>query len=543
VKTQDEPIPVARMPFGREPSVEDGRCIGRWAYAAAWLADDRPAARELAAARLGHAVEAAMQAAVGAGRGDAERFALVSALARLPESIEGRGALGAAVGAAIDDMVARLTADGAALRTMTFKERVGFAPRFNIASFEAGLREVGPDRNVILREVAHALDEALAEVSSPCPALRTLRLFLRASLAADAQESALAEGVAGGEEPLRTLAAWLSADMALLARRSAAYGTAWSVAARGGGDSFSRTVAGLTSGAMLSNSVVEALVEDPWALVMALAMTSQADHASALLDCGAQAQVSLRATAKARVAAWANQARKVGELEERLEIAVLAPYEVREGHADLAGASNLDLFAAWHAIRIADEARAALRAATERTIAAELGRHREAARLAKASLETVQRRYEALLEAERGDPAPDVRPELSTPAEDANAQKGCLMGLGAAAAVMVSYVALGIVLGTGGLVERIGPMVVALAALPAGAAVTVQVAHALRRSSRSTEANRQRLARAGRLEHARIVADREHGEGLAKAKEEVSQAEARLTDFEVLLRSDSRSAA
>ena len=519
--------------------------MGRWAYGAAWLAADRSTARDLASARLAGAAGAATSAAIGAGRGDAERFLLVSALARLSEAIErGSGALAEAVERAVEEEAARLVDDGATLRALTARERTAFVPRFGLESFDAALRELGPDRHVLLREAAAQLEAGLMGTREPCPALRALRLYLQATLALDASEATVAVEAAptSGVEPVRTLGIWLTAVLALAARRATAFAAAWASAARTSKDALSKTLAGLTSGAMLANNVVEALMEEPWALVHALAMTTEPEHAAAILDCGAQAQTRLRTQAAQSVAAWAAHADRAEELERRLGVAVLASNRDRKGHRDHRSAGSLDLFGAWNAQRAAETAQAALGAAMDRAMVAETARRREAVRQAKGALEGLRRAHEAALEAARAklDSVPtgaDVSPD------DEGAQRGCVFGFGAGCSVMATYAAIGLVLGTGGVVGRVAPLVVGVAALPVGAAIFVQVAQGIRRAARANEATKRRASASEAFERARRATDSSHGSLLAEARGALEEAERELGEFVRHSAPDARAAA
>lgn len=531
VETAEESSLVVLRLFGREPAAEEWRCLGRWAYAAAWLAEDRIKARELVWARLGWAVEEATRAAMSAGRGDADRYALVSAIARLPEAIETRrGPLADAVERAVEQAAARLAQDGATLRGLTQREQAAMAPRFGLSAFSAALLDVGPDRQVMLRESLASLEEALLAIRGPCPALRTLRLFLQAALGKDGA-STIDGGLSTSGDPVATLGLWLQADLALLARKAAAYGAAWASAAGIAGDPLSRTLAGLATGAMGTHKVVDALASDPWALLVALAMTTEPEHAAALLECGAQAQKTSRGKAARSVREWVGQADRANDLERRLGISVVAPYEFRQGHREMAQTANLDLFSAWSVADMAEEARDALRGAIQKGIETESVRRQEGVRQAKASLESVQRRYDLELEAAREKLTIDCGPVVVYE-DDEGAQRGCVYGFGAGCGVMGTYIAAGLAIGTGGMMGRIAPLVIAIAALPVGAAIVVQIAYGLRRAAREAEASRRRSALTQEFERTRREAEKAHRAALAKGREGLEEAESELATFE-----------
>lgn len=538
METREEPSAAALRVFGHEPTIEDWRYVGRWAYAASWLSDDYPTAVELARGRLSGAAEAATAAALTAARGDSEMYRLVGAIARLPEAFQsGRGPFAEAVERAIDAMAERLMRDGEALRTQTHWERTKIAPRYVLETFHAGLLDVGSDRHVMLREAARELDDVLLTARDACPALRTLRLFLQAALPQDEAGFSGAMPPGAEDEPMATFGRWLVADLALQARRGSAYEAAWAAAARSSKDPLSRILAWLTSGTMLPNGVPEGITEDPWAVILALAMITEPEHASAVMECGALAQTALRTKAVRSVAQWAAQAARVESLERDLEIAVLASYEAREGHREFDSVANLDLFASWNAIQASEESRSKLRSAVERSLAAETARRREAVRQAKAALDTVRATYESTLEAAREKrdlpalkPPPDV--------DDANAQRGCLYGFGAGAAVMATYIVLGIVMGTNGLIERLGPVVIGIASLPVAAAILAQVAIGLRRAAATAEVNRRRSLASADYERARQRAERTHGPALIDARIAFEDAEESLAAFEKHLTSD-----
>ena len=526
--------PVLRL-FGREPTVEDLRCVGRWSYAAAWLSEERSAARELVQARLSLATGAATTAAMAAGRGDAERFALVSAVARLSEAIEGGGGtLAAAADRAFDEAAGQLAQDGATLRAATFRERAAFAPRFGLEGFASAILDTGQDRHVMMREASATLEEALLGVRGPCPALRVLRLFLLATLAVESHDASATLAPAPSEErdPVATLGIWLTADLALAARRATAYETAWATAARTSGDAISKTIAGLTSGAMLSKGVVEAFVDDPWALPLTLAMTTEPQHASALLDCGVRAQAAQRAQAGKEVARWATQSMRVDDLEGSLGIDIVASRETREGHREHETCGGLDLFSAWSVVRGAEEARSILRESVNRSVGVETSKRREAVRRAKNALQGLREAYEAAIEAARAKAEVPLENAAELARTEAGAQRGCLFGFGAGCSVMAIYAAVGLVVGMGGVVGRVAPLVVGIAALPVVAAVAVQLAASLKKAAAAAERNRRKAAAAAEMERLRSIAERTHGGPMAQAREALEAAEASLVTLE-----------
>ena len=531
---EESSLAVLRL-FGREPLVEDWRCVGRWAYAAAWVSEDRATAREVVRARLGGAAALATAAALAAGRGDTDRFVLVSAIARLKEAFgSSEGAFGTVAERAVDEAAGQLASDGNALRSATYRERAAFAPRFGLEGFAAAMLDVGPERNVQLREAARTLDEALLTARGACPALRTLRLFLHASLAFDTHDATVAVEAAPMVEngdPLVALGLWLSADLALAARRATAYEAAWSAAARVSGDALSRAVAGLSGGSMLSKGLGEALQDDPMALLLVLAMTSEGEHASALLDLGVHAQTTGRIAAEKEVKRWTAAAQRVDDLESKLGISILAPVEARAGHREQGNVGGLDLFAVWRLARRAGEARVALREATSQSIAAESARRKEAARRAKATLERARQAYEEALDAARaGLEALPIGPTVDARAEE-SAQRGCVFGFGAGCSVIATYAVLGLVIGTGGLLGRIAPIVVAVAALPVLAAVVAQVAVAMRRAVATADAHRRRTAASKEYERARMDVEKDHAGRLAEMREALSEAEGSLREL------------
>ena len=510
--------------------------MGRWAFAAAWVSEDRATARDVVRARLAGAADIATRAAMAAGRGDADRFVLVSAIARLKEAFEGgEGTLAEMAFRAMDEAAGQLVANGSALRSAVQRERAAFAPRFGLEGFAAAMLDAGSERNVLMREASRGLDEALLTARGPCPALRTLRLFLRASLAIDSNDPfAVPEGstTAKGHDPVAVLGMWLAADLALASRRGSAYEAALRAAAKASGDALSRTISGLAAGERSSKGVAQALQADPVALLLALAMTTTAEHASALLDHGVQAQSLGRVEAGREVVRWGAEARRVDELEARLGVSVQAPGGARQGHRDHENVGGLDLFAAWHAARTAQDACASLREGALRSVSAESKRRREAVRRAKAALDRAKRAYEAELEAGRGrleTAAP--RPVVDERAEE-SAQRGCVFGFGAGCSVLGTYAAVGVVIGTGGIVGRIAPIVVGVAAIPVATAIVIQVALSARRALAAAEANRRRTVASAEFERLRTTTARAHGGKMAILREALSAAEAEARDLE-----------
>jgi hypothetical protein len=522
--------------FGREPSVEDWRFVGRWAYGSAWLAEDIDTARELVLARFIGTAEAATAAAMAAGRGDADRLALVSAIARLPEALRtGSGPYSPIVDRAIEEAVEQLLADGEYLRKRAEHERTMFAPRFHTDGFSGAMNEVGAHRGVLLREVLGQLQDALALSNESCPTLKSLALFLNSMLGVDSHETTSTfEGLEDKEGPLARMGIWLVADVALASRRAARYSKAWAAAARTCGDPLSKTIAGLTTGAMQSNDVAGAILADPWALIVALAMTSQAEHASALLDYGVQAQREHRSRAAKEIRQWSATVLRADDLEKRTGIAVLAPYEEREGYRECPTMADADLLTAWHWGTRAAQADASLGKAIDHSVAQELGRRTTAVKNARASLDSVRATREAMIENAQHEYDESLR-HRGTAAElqqDANAQRGCMFGMGAGCSVMATYMAVCVVLGTGGLMGKIAPLVVAIAALPVGAAVVVQVGSSLRRVAKSTEEVKRRELAKKKFELAKEAAHEATSAAQEKGRRLLEEAETKLASFE-----------
>lgn len=438
---------------------------------------------------------------------------------------------------AVHEAAAQLVADGTALRSAMFRERAAFAPRFGLEGFAAGMLDVGSERNVLLRQACRELEEVLLTARNPCPALRTLRLFLHASLALGSQDAsaALEAPPSGANDPVSTLGIWLTADLALEARRAEAYEGAWSAAVRASGDALSRMVVGLASGAMISKSVAEALRTDPTALVLALAMTNEVEHASALLDSGVQAQALGRAHARKEVARWAAQAKRIDEIQARLGIAIVATTEMREGHRAYENVGGIDLFSAWHVGRYAEDARVSIQECVARSLSEEKMKRIEAVRRAKAALEQAKGRYDAMIEAARRQrDGVSVGPVMDEQAEE-SAHRGCLYGFGAGCSVIATYAVITIVLGVGGLVGRIAPIVVGIAAIPVGAAVAVQIAVAIRRAKATALAHRTRLAATAEFERVRAAAERTYRPTLAGLREKVEETEEEFRQLQARL--------
>ena len=480
--------------FGRPPCPEDWCCVGRWSFAAAWLADDEPAARQLARARLTGACALATSAAIVAGRGDAERFTLVAALARLAASFDSKeGLLTTAADRAVDEMAPRLFHDGVALRSSVGRERAAFAPRFDLESFTKAMLEVGPERHVLLRDGYSSLESALASARGACPALRTLRLFLQATLTLEGTDASFQaeRRQEGEEEPFRVLRAWLAADLALSQRRVGAFTSAWSKAARESGDALSLALAAVSSGGMVSQGLAKALVEEPWALPLALATTSEPDHASMLLDFGEQAQKASRVLAMQEIAAWRDQASAVEELENALGIAVIASANAREGFHDLEKSPGQDLFTAWLQVRLSREGTNALRQSVQRSTANEAERLMEEVREAEAKIEAVRQRYEAKAALARAQVDAITPSPEGWEVSEGRGQKGCLLGLGAGASVIATYVLVGFLTGAGRTFERIAPLIVSVAAVPVSVGILAYVATVASRTWSLSQRTRQ----------------------------------------------------
>ncbi|RYG24249.1 hypothetical protein EON82_11440 [bacterium] len=532
----EESVPAVMKLFGREPSVEDWRYVGRWSYGSAWLAVDQATARDLVYARFLGTAEAAMAAAKNAGRGNGDRAALVNAIGRLPEALRtGKGPFASIVSAAIDEAVEQLLEEGQRLRKQTESERSLFAPRFHTDGFVGAMNEVGVHRVVLLKEVLGQLQDALALANEGCPALKAMALFLNSILGVDSHESTSTfECMEDKSGPLARMGMWLVADVALTSRRAARYSKAWATSARSCGDPISKMVAGLTSGAMQSHHVAEAIYADPWALIVALAMTSEAEHASALLDYGVQAQQQHRSRAATEIRQWSAAVLRADELERKVGIAVLAPYEEREGCRECPMASDADLLTAWHWGATAELAAASLTRAIEQCVATELGRRAAAVRSAKTSVDGVRAARESMIEAAKHEFEETLRHGSAAARlqNDAGAQKGCLFGMGAGCSVMGTYIAICVVAGTAGIVGKVAPLVVAIAALPMGAAIVVQVASSLRRSALNAEDAKRREAAKEKFERAKKAAEELTSAALEKGRRSLEEAETKLTSFE-----------
>ena len=523
-------LTVLRL-FGHPPTLDDLRYVGRWSYAAAWLARDRTTAREIVRARLRVAVAEATAAAMSVGRGDANRFVLVSALARLAVAIDGAsGPLADAVERAIAQAADSLVRDGAELRKSTQRECAAIAPRLGLDTFEAGLLDVGQERHVLMREVASSLDEALIATKGTCPALQVMRLFLQATLKPEFHESDGFSHPSSFRErdPVATHGAWLMADLALISRRASAYEAAWCLAVRASGDAFSRAIAGLSTGASLPKGSPEAFAEDPWALPLALAMTSTPEHAKTLLDLGVRGQAHERIGAKRAVARWAAQSQRLEEVEASLAIRVLVSCEMREGHREPVDCDGLDLFSAWHVVQRAEESERTLRASLEGTIGAETTARREAVRKAKGKVESLSAAYEKELDSlrSRAD-APIQLPEGFEQAE-AGVQRGCLYGIGVGGSVLGTYAAVTLFVGAQGIVGKLAPLVVGVAALPVAAAIVAQIALTFRRSAATMEAKRQKRVNSEADLRTKKEVERRMGTALSQSRETLHSAEASL---------------
>lgn len=547
MEVREESSPAVLKLFGREPLAEDWRFVGRWAYGAAWLSQDRATARELIRFRLESTAEAATIAAMSAGPGEAGRYSLVSAIARLPEAIRGEGAYAGAVERAIDEAAEALVDDGKDLRDLTMEERVTYAPRFHLEGFEAAMHELGPDRHVLLREVASQLDDAVSTARGACLSLRALRLFLQSTLSMDSHETSTAfeAGVEDYGDPVVRLGIWLLGDLALNAQRATRYEKAWSVAARVCGDPLSKTLAGLTSGSMATSDVASALFRDPWTLVTALAMTTDPQHASALLDCAVQAQTERRQVAARELARWAAKAKRIDDLENQAGLAVLTAYEDREGFRDCPPVGSIDLFNAWYWSSLAAESARTLAEAADRSTRLEMERRRSKVRLARASLDAAREAHEAMLEAARRRLEERLRRDREALGiqDGASAHRGCLYGFGAGCSVMATYAFISVVMGMGGLMGKIAPIVVAVAAMPVAAAIVAQMALALRRAAATAEAQRRREVAENEFEREKAAAERQTSATLTEGRHLLEEAEANLTEFERLVATETRPAA
>jgi len=524
------------MLFGREPQAEDWRYVGRWAYGAAWLAKDRLMARELVRSRLEKTAEAATASALSAGTGDKERHAVVSAIARIPEAIRGEGGFIGAVERAIDEGASALMAQGKDLREITADERIGFATRFHLEGFDAAMHEVGPDRHILLREVLAQLDEAVSVARGACLSLKALRLFLQSTLSMDSHEapSIFEAGYPEYGDPVTRLGTWLLADLALTAQRGTRYEKAWATAARTSGDPLSRILTGLSATATSRPEVVSAILADPWALVSALALTTQPAHASFLLDCAVEAQFEHRQFAAREVKRWKMKAHQVAELEQRASLVVLTSHEDREAHRDCPAVGNIDLFNAWYWSTAAGTATNNLSEASDRAIRLEMERRRAKVRTASSSVDAAKQSQEIATEAARqrlNERLRADREKFEQP-DGTAAHRGCMYGFSAGCSVMGTYALVGIVVGMEGLMGRIAPLVMAIAALPVGAAILAQLALAMRRASANAEAQRRRDAAEAEFERAKLAAERQMGAVFAEARRAQEEAEKELSEFE-----------
>lgn len=547
VEFREASSPAVLMLFGREPQADDWRYVGRWAYGAAWLAKDRLMARELVRSRLERTAEAATAAALSAGPGDKERHALVSAIARIPEAIRGEGAFVGAVDRAIDEGAAVLLAEGKDLREITADERISYATRFHLEGFDTAMREVGPDRHILLREVLAQLDEAVSAARGSCLSLRALRLFLQSTLSMDSHEApAIFE--AGSEEygdPVVRMGIWLLADLALTAQRGPRYENAWAASSRASGDPLSKILAGLSSAARSRGEMTAAIVADPWALVSALALITEPAHASVLLDCAVEAQFERRQFAAREVKRWKARAHRVTELEQRAGLAVLTAHEDREGHRECPQVGTIDLFNAWYWATAASKATQVLAEASDRTVRLEMERRRAKVRMASASVDSARQTQEAAIEAARqrmNERLKQDREKFVQP-DGTAAHRGCMYGFSAGCGVMATYAFLGVVVGMEGLMGRIAPLVVAIAALPMGAAILAQLALAMKRAAANAEAQRRRESAEAEFERARLAAERQMGTVFVEARRIQEEAEKELAEFERQVTAPAKSAA
>ncbi len=493
-------------------------------------------ARELVRSRLEKTAEAATVAALAAGQGDKERHALVSAIARIPAAIRGEGAFMGAVERAIDEGASALLEQGKDLREVTSDERISFATRFHLEGFDTAMREVGPDRHVLLREVLSQLDEAVSVARGACLSLRALRLFLQSTLAMDSHEAPAIFESGFGEygDPVVRMGLWLLADLALTAQRASRYEKAWATAARTSADPLSRILAGLSATTTSGADMVSAITADPWALVSALALTTEPAHASALLDCAVEAQFERRQFAAREVKRWKAKVHRVTELEQRASLAVITAHEDREGHRECPPVGNIDLFNAWYWATAAGKSTQNLGEASDRAVRVEMERRRAKIRMAASAVDAAQRAQEAATEAARqrlNERLKEDREKLKLP-DGTAAHRGCMYGFGAGCGVMATYAFVGVIVGMEGLLGRIAPLVVAVAALPMGAAILAQLALAMRRASANAEAQRRRESAEAEFERARAAAERQMGGAFTEARRAQEEAEKELTEFE-----------
>ena len=526
-------VNVLRL-FGRPPMPEDWRAVGRWSYAAAWLAEDRAVACDLARARYAGACAPAISAALGAGRSAGERFALVSALARAQAAFEdGRGPLGAAAQRAVGIEAERLVRQGATLRSALLGERAAFASRWSMEPFVAAMLDTGQERHVLLREAAAGLEDALLGIRSGVPALRCLRSFLQATLASDGVASSAAIHIplnGEADEASVSLARLLATDLALLSRKGAAYASAWAEVANASGDALAVTMAGLASGRLPSEEAVAALRDDPFALLLALAVTVEPPHANALLETAALSQTIARKEAERRHEQLRKEIRLTDSLERDLETSVAGVTDIRIVSAEWEEGGRNDLFVSWEQSRAASEAIERLRSARARSVELRRVELEEDARKAAEGLDAALQASQLASESKSdvGDGEEFERAER----EEAGAQRGCFYGFGAGCSVMALYLLIAIVVGTGGFVGRIAPVVVAGATLPIGAALLLQISLAARRCVAKAEAQRRATAIAKAESKRRLLAEERHAPLVMGARERVRAAESRLAAFE-----------
>ena len=405
---------------------------------------------------------------------------------------------------------------------------------FGLETFEAGLYDVGQERHVLLREASAPLDEALRTDKGECPALQAMRLFLSATLATEPHEAFSLSSSANFREKdvVTAYGAWLMADVALSARRASAYEASWSLAFRASEDALSRALSCLASGTMRSRGIAEAFAEDPWALPLTLAMTSEAEHASAVLDFGVLAHAQKRIEAKRALTGWATEAERLVKVEKALNFPVLTSSDLREASQEAPNVEGLDLFSLWHLTRTAEEAQQALRSSIEKTLIGQAASRREAVRRAKLALDRLRQDYENELDAqrERSEAPVDLPPSLLQ--AEAGAQRGCFYGVGVAGCVLASYAALTLLRGSEGAIGRLAPLVLGVAALPVAAAITVQMALTIRRSAAHSEIRRVRKKASDAYSRARTEVETRYRVLLGTSREALAQAEANLAALE-----------
>lgn len=542
--------PIARSVFGREVLPEDRTNLGRWAYAATWLADTEANASALYRAHLALMAEAAMASAGRAGHGGEKRLALVTALARLTDALkDSQGPMVEPVQHAVARGALLLMEDCQSLRAATAREWTLHVPRVSLLSFEMAIKDDGPDRNVVLREVFQALEEARAEATQFAPAIELMWRYLSLTLEPDDSETVSQEDLARAatsKSPIPRLFAWIAADQALLSRRAGAYGSAWFTAATRGGDALSRLFACLSAGSWRTVPYIDALAEDPWALVTALAMTSTKEEADMLLTAAIEAQASTLKIAAKRLGEWRTQALAVSSVEERTGIAVLSDSDDRHGHEGLPSLQSMDLFSLWSVVERASNARTALKGAIDRAIAGESTRRHEALRRARARYEAEKKAYDLSIEAAQRahrERETEFRKVFNDQAGDgSSAQKGCMLGMGAGCSVVSMYLAAGVILGTGGLIGHIGPLVVGVAAVPCAAALFVQIVYHTKRAAAAAEMNRKNARSLQVLERAREQAEQKHGTLIFEAEQTLEAAERAMNELEEALGVERQSA-